>query len=185
MKEKVAESMISIALSARKIKEESNMAFISDLKFGVKAVKALRECRESGAIGVKIVPIRRKAPLLNSCWGFTPEAMLTYPPGIKDKVEAAFLAFDEGTQHALGYGSEPGQLVERIRLWQQALKPRLSPREYSAAILPIIVWARRCAQKRLGLIAYAPIVYGVEIDGEWEETVQMILRAGAPPMPAL
>ena len=159
------------------------MAFISDLKLGLKAVKALRACRESGAIGAEIVPIRRKVPLLNSCWCFMPEATLTYPPGIKDKVKAAFLALDEGTQNALCYGPEPGQFVERVRLWQQALKPRLSPKEYSAAILPILVWVRRCAQKRLGLIAYAPIVCGAEIYGEWEETVQLILRAGGPPVP--
>ena len=159
------------------------MSFISDLKLGLKAAKALRACRESGAIGAEIVPIRRKVPLLNSCWCFMPEATLTYPPGIKDKVKAAFLALDEGTQNALCYGPEPGQFVERVRFWQQALKPRLSPKEYSAAILPILVWVRRCAQKRLGLIAYAP-------DRLWRgnlrgvgRTVQLILRAGGPPVP--
>ena len=136
------------------VKIRAPQTIIGDLIVGVNAMKAAHTARKQGASGVNITPLKVIPMVDLHYWSWTPEALLTFPDtpeGTGDAVKAVFNSFDADLQHQLTFAAERGGWVERVQLWQQALKPVLTPQQYSAAILTILDWAKRCVQCRLGL----------------------------------
>ena len=136
------------------MKEVMFKTVAADLIVGVNAMKVAHNARKQGASGIKITPIKA-IPVVNlGYWNWTPECTLSFPEvpaGTRAAVKAVFQTFDSDLQHQLTFGPDLGEWVERIQLWQQALKPVLTQQQYSTAILTILDWAKRCVQYRLGL----------------------------------
>ena len=132
--------------------QRAGCAMISDFMVGIKAVKEAHNARKEGASGLRITPVKTIPVVCLGYWDWTPECLLPFPKtpkGTRAAVKAVFLSLDEETHHALTYG--PDRYLDRVRFWQEHLKPEVSPQQYSAAILTILDWAKRCVQHRLGL----------------------------------
>ena len=113
---------------------------ISDFVVGVEAIKTARKLRKRGANKVAITTAK-SIPIVDfGYWGWTPEWCLKYP-GTRDTVRAVFHSFSEDVQHKLTFSPTDGEFVERARLWQEALRPVLSPKQYSDTILVILAGA--------------------------------------------
>lgn len=123
---------------------------ISDFVVGVEAVKTARKLRKRGANTVAITATKTIPVISFGYWGWTPEWCLKYP-GTRDNVRAVFHSFSEDVQHKLTFSPDDGEFVERARLWQKALRPVLSPKQYSDTILVILDWLVQVRRFRLGL----------------------------------
>ena len=121
----------------------------SDLAVGVTACREAHAARKRGATGIRIQPVKTIPCVHVGYWSWALESLLVYPAGVKEAVNAVFHSFDENTQHMLAFGPEDGKWPDRIRFWQRALKPQLTPKQYSAAILTMLAWAIECTQRRL------------------------------------
>ena len=135
------------------IKIKAPRTVIGDFIVGVNAAKAARSARKQGASSIKITPVKVVPVVDFSYWSWSPEALLPFPKvpeGTRDAVNAVFNSFDSNLQHQLTFCPDKGGWVKRVQLWQRALKPKLKPEQYSAAILTILDWAKRCVQCRLG-----------------------------------
>ena len=125
-------------------------AIVSDLVVGVEAIKTARRIRKQGANKVTIATAKT-VPVVNfGYWGWTPEWCLKYP-GTRDTVRAVFHSFSEDVQHKLTFSPNDGELVERAKLWQEALRPVLSAKQYSDTILVILDWLVQVKRFYLGL----------------------------------
>lgn len=127
------------------------MISVSDLIVGAKAVKMSHNARKQGE-SIEIIPVKAVPVITSGYWAWTPEACLAFPKtpkGTREAVKAVFQSFDENTQHKLTLSID--SLTDRVRFWQQHLKPALTPEQYSTAILTIIKWYRETAQYRLGI----------------------------------
>ena len=108
-------------------------------------------CLKARKHGATMKPVRTVPVIDIGYWSWTPEACLTYPDGVRDAVKAIFYSFNGQLQRSLTFAPDDGEWVERVRMWQTALKPVLTQEQYSATILKILDWAIRCKQRRLGL----------------------------------
>lgn len=125
-------------------------AIVSDLVVGVEAIKTARRIRKQGANKVTIATAKT-VPVVNfGYWGWTPEWCLKYP-GTRDTVRAVFHNFSKDVQHKLTFSPNDGELVERAKLWQEALRPVLSAKQYSDTILVILDWLVQVKRFYLGL----------------------------------
>lgn len=123
---------------------------ISDFVVGVEAIKTARKLRKRGANKVAITTAK-SIPIVDfGYWGWTPEWCLKYP-GTRDTVRAVFHSFSEDVQHKLTFSPTDGEFVERARLWREALRPVLSPKQYSDTILVILDWLVQVKRFHLGL----------------------------------
>lgn len=130
------------------------MITISDLIVAAKAVKISCNARKQGA-RVEIIPGKPVPAVDFKYWSWTPEAHLPFPEapkGTREAVKAVFSSLNEGTQHDLTFS--PDYFPDRVRFWQQHLKPALTPKQYNAAILTIVDWGKRCVQYRIGMRPY-------------------------------
>ena len=123
---------------------------ISDFVVGVEAIKTARKLRKRGANTVAITTTKTIPVVSFGYWGWTPEWCLKYP-GTRDNVRAVFHSFSEDVQHKLTFSPDDGEFVERARLWQEALRPVLSPKQYSDTILVILDWLVQVRRFHLGL----------------------------------
>lgn len=69
---------------------------------------------------------------------------------MEDAVKAVFSGFGEETRKKLTYAPKDGEWVERIRFWQEALRPALPPHVYHKVMSIFLDWAVRCSRARLG-----------------------------------
>ena len=126
---------------------------LGDLVTVVKLTKEVRKVRNQGAYGVKLLPVKTIPIVKPGYWGWIAEAVLDYPKtpiGTREAVKSVFDTFDEETQHMLtfGPGDSPHSWTDRMKLWQRELKPYLTPKQYSAAILTMLEWAIECRKKK-------------------------------------
>ena len=136
------------------VKIRAPRTVIGDFIVGVNAMKAAPTARKQGVSGLRITPIRVIPSVKLGYWSWTAESTLPFPrvpDGTREAVKDVFNSFDADLQQRLTFGPAPGEWVERVQLWQQALKPELTPQQYSAAVLTILDWAKRCVQYRLGI----------------------------------
>lgn len=131
-------------------------SFLHDLAAAVKlTIEWRRAERKQYAANISAQPTKT-VPIVNpGYWGWIMEATLDYPKtpaGTREAVKSVFNTFDEETQHMLtfGPGDGPHAWADRVRLWQRALKPCLTPQQYSAAILTMLEWAIECRKKEIG-----------------------------------
>ena len=124
---------------------------LSDFIVGAKAFKEARKYRKQGATGIQVVPVKAIPVIDIGYWSWTPEACLPFTREIRKSVEALFQTFDKDLQSSLTFCAKDGEWTERVKMWQEALKPALTTKQYSAAILTIMDWAVRCKQYHLGL----------------------------------
>ena len=135
----------------KEIKYGKRPALITDFIIGINAVKVARAARKQGVSGLRITPVK-VTPLVDlACWSWIPEYLLPFPEGTKEAVKSVITSLDSKVQHRLAFGPDSGEWVERVHFWQEVLKPALTSQQYSAAILVILDWAKRCVQCRLGL----------------------------------
>lgn len=125
-------------------------SLLSDLVAGVAAIKTARKLRKQGANKVTIAATKAVPIVDFGYWGWTPEWSLKYP-GTRDTVRAVFHSFSEDVQHKLTFTPNDGEMAERARLWQEALRPVLSPKQYSDTILVILDWLVQVKRFQLGL----------------------------------
>ena len=64
---------------------------------------------------------------------------------------SVFETFPEDVQHRLTFAPKDGEWGDRIRFWQDALRPVLEPHLYYSVIFKLIRWGIRCRRYRLGL----------------------------------
>lgn len=126
------------------------MKILQDVATAVKLTGEVRRARRAGAASVKVQPIWKVPVLHIGYWGFTGEACILYEKEFR-AVADVFDSFPEEVQHRLTFAPEDGEWGDRIRFWQDALRPALEPRLYYAAISRIIRWGIRCRRRRLGL----------------------------------
>ena len=127
-------------------------SLLRDLFAAVKLTMALRrEERKKSAENIRDQPTQTVPRIKSGYWGWTGEAMLTYPKtpkGTEGAVVAIFKTFDEETQHALTFTPYTSHdWLERAKFWQQALKPHLPPKQYSAAMLTMLAWYIKCCKR--------------------------------------
>lgn len=122
----------------------------SDIAAGVAAVKAARKLRKQGANKVTIAATKSIPVVDFGYWGWTPEWCLKYP-GTRDTVRAVFHTFSKDVQHGLTFTPKHGEFAARARLWQEALRPVLSPKQYSDTVLVILDWLVQVKRFDLGL----------------------------------
>lgn len=120
--------------------------FIADVKTTLEFAGTLHRIRKEGKI--PSVTVVRKLPIANvSYWPSTPESCIFYGD-LRIAVRSVFLTFPEEIQHAMTFVPAKGKFAERVRLWQEALKPVLPPKQYHAAIQQIIQWSIGCVRRR-------------------------------------
>ena len=107
-------------------------ALVSDFVVGVEAIKTARKLRKQGANKVAITTTKTIPVVSFGYWGWTAEWCLKY-------------------QHKLTFSPNDGEFVERARLWREALRPALAPKQYSDTILVILDWLVQVKRFHLGL----------------------------------
>ena len=124
------------------VKIRAPRTVIGDFIVGVNAMKAAHTARKQGVSGLRITPIRVIPSVKLGYWSWTAESTLPFPrvpDGTREAVKDVFNSFDADLQQRLTFGPAPGEWVE------------LTPQQYSAAVLTILDWAKRCVQYRLGI----------------------------------
>ena len=134
----------------------------TDVATALKLTGEVRKARKSGADAVKVQPILEIPVLRTGYWGFTGEACILYGKESKAVVEV-FETFPEEVQHRLTFAPKDGEWADRVRFWQDALRPTLEPRLYYSVISRIIRWGIRYRRYRLGL--EGPLNRPVKIEG--------------------
>ncbi len=123
------------------------MKILHSIKTAIEAAVERRQARKAGAGA--IVQQYVSMPVMRfSYWGATMEFCLLKGEAEK-AVKAVFYGFDEETQHALTFSPEAGEWPERLRFWQKALRPVLSPKLYHEVMEKFYSWAIRCTKARL------------------------------------
>lgn len=113
---------------------------ISDIRFGIAAVKAYRKVRLEDKRSTEIPAARP------SYWGWTPESCLFYSND-NIAIRDVFRTFDEATQKALTFVPKTtAGFVERAQLWKEALRPALPPEQYHRVMVRILDWCIRCVR---------------------------------------
>ena len=126
------------------------MKILQDVATAVKLTGEVRKARKAGADAIKVQPIWTVPMLRIGYWGFTGEACILYGKEFRPVVDV-FKTFPEEVQHRLTFSPKDGEWGDRVRFWQDALRPVLEPHLYYAAISRIIRWGIRCRRYRLGL----------------------------------
>ena len=125
------------------------MNILQDIKTAATVFKEVRRARKEGAAvetrtrKVWTVPVRKP-----DYWTWTMEATIFYHGEEKASV-AVFDTFPEDVQHALTFGPKRGEWADRVRFWQEHLRPALPPREYHKVMLTLTHWGCHCIRKRL------------------------------------
>ncbi len=115
---------------------------IEDMKFGIRAFRISREARANAKreVAIPIMPF--------DGWTWTPEACLFYHKGDFEDIECVFDSFDEKTRKKLAFAPESTrEHIDRIRMWQEALRDPLPPKRYHEVMLRLTEWAVRCSKQ--------------------------------------
>lgn len=118
---------------------------MSILQDYVDGFKTIRAARKSG-MTAKAVKVVHCIP--TSYWCGTMEGCMLQGE-LNAAVKSVFDRFDEETKHALTFTPSPGEWAVRARFWQIALRPVLSPKQYSVAMEAILSHYIRCVRLRL------------------------------------
>lgn len=120
----------------------------SDIKTAIKLTGEVHKARREGAAGLEIRRMRRIPVIDTPCWGWTMEGSLFYEAKWQP-IREVFGGFPEEQQRALTFTPEqPGEWVERARLWQHELRPALPDALYHEAMLKITHHYARCKRMR-------------------------------------
>lgn len=123
----------------------------SDITTAVKLTAEVRRARKEGAA----VEVRKTwtIPVIKTgYWGWTMESCLFYREGWKS-IAAVFNTFPEEVQHALTFAPKRGEWMNRVRFWQEQLRPALPPKQYHDAMIILTHWGCHCIRRRLGVEA--------------------------------
>lgn len=118
------------------------MTFLQDY---VDGLKTIREARKSG---MTVKAGRELHCIQTSSWYATMEGCLLQGE-LNTAVKTVFDRFDEETKHALTFSPSHGEWAERAGFWKDALRPVLSPKQYSAAMEAILSHYISCVRQRL------------------------------------
>ena len=121
------------------------MSFLQDIKTAVKLTAEVSRARKEG----KQVKVRTEyaVPFVNfGYWTSTPEACLFCGPE-RIPIRDFFETLPEDMQHDLTFAPKDGEWGDRVRFWQQQLRPSLEPELYHEAILTLIQWGIRCRRR--------------------------------------
>lgn len=121
------------------------MKSLQDIRVAISVFFELRHARAAG----KNVQVKRvyEVPVLRlGYWSATMEGCLFY--GAKwHPIWDVFDGLPAETQRALTFAPKDGEWGDRVRFWQQQLRPSLEPELYHEAILTLIQWGIRCRRR--------------------------------------
>lgn len=111
----------------------------------------VRKAGKAGADSVKIEPVYTIPyckPKGGHWFAGTAEAhVLARYPEIYNSVRDAFQTLDNDTQYTYLFTPKDGSWANRMRFWQELLRPVLEPRQYHETMGIILSWAIRCARR--------------------------------------
>ena len=112
----------------------------------------VRKARKAGADAVQIKPVYTvpyRKPQGGHWFAGTPEAhILSWYPGIYNAVRDVFQTLDNDTQYSYLFGPKDGGWADRMRFWQELLRPTLEPKQYHEVMGILLPWAIRCLKWR-------------------------------------
>lgn len=121
---------------------------LSDIRTSCDVFRNLRRVRSEG--GTAQIKKIWQFPVVNiGYWGFTLEACI-FQEDYRFAIMHAFNNFDEETQKACTFVPAVGEWGNRVRLWQEALRPVLPPKDYHNAIQTLIWYGIHCVRMRKG-----------------------------------
>ena len=106
----------------------------------------IRTAFTAAKAGHTVAPVRQIPVVSFEFWSWTPEVCLDFTRPTRAAVREIFRTFDSETQHRMTFAPKRGELVQRARLWREALKPALPPEQYYEAMLKILGWLIRCSK---------------------------------------
>ena len=123
---------------------------LTDITTALKLTGDVRRARKAGADAVKVQPIFEIPVFDFGYWSWTMEACLYYGKEFK-VVGEVFKTFPKEIQHRLTFAPKAGEWGNRVRLWQDAMRPVLEPELYHIAIIKLIRWGIHCRKMELGI----------------------------------
>lgn len=119
------------------------MKLLSRIRMFVDVVKAVKKLEQPGMEqSYAMFPIRRLG-----YWGFTPEACI-WVGELGREVAKIFYRLDEEIQHGLTFPPKKGECPQRVRFWQEILRPDLEEKMYYAAMEKLFAWSIHCVKDR-------------------------------------
>lgn len=133
------------------------MNILQDIKTTAGVFGAVRKARKAGANAVEVKPVYTvpyRKPQGGHWFAGTAEAhVLSWHPEIYNAVRDVFHTLDNDTQYSYLFTPEAGGWADRMRFWQELLRPALDPKQYHEAMAVILPWAIRCVRHRKGAAA--------------------------------
>lgn len=133
------------------------MNILQDIKTAAGVFGAVRKARKAGADAVEVKPVYvvpYRKPQGGHWFVGTPEAhILSRHQEIYNAVRDVFQTLDNDTQYSYLFTPKDGGWADRIRFWQDLLRPALDPKQYYEAMAVILPWAIRCLKRRKEALA--------------------------------